>query len=143
MHQRYPDKVHGKQKDRISTEMYLKTIYQLKERNKEDPRPIDIVHNLELSKSSVSEMLGKLAREGYIKYESYGKVTLTDKGLKMAESVVKKFKIIEQFLKNVLKIPSDKVYDEACNLEHAFSDYAIEKLEDVLKCMKDKKCKFG
>ena len=132
MHQRYPDKLHGKQKDRISTEMYLKTIFQLKEKLKSDPRPIDIVNELELSKSSVSEMLRKLDEDGFLVYESYGKAKLTSKGIEMAKGVVKKFKIIERFLSEILKIPKEKIYDEACNLEHAFSDYSIERLEQVL-----------
>ena len=60
-------KLHGKQKHRISTEMYLKTIFLLREKKKKDPRPVDVVRELDLSKGTVSEMLRKLTEEGFMK----------------------------------------------------------------------------
>ena len=138
----YPNKLHGRQKHRISTEMYLKTIYLLREESKKDPRPVDIVNELELSKGSVSEMLKKIADEGFIEYESYGNIKLTDKGLEKAKNVVRKYLVIKEFLEKVLKISHDKVHDEACNLEHAFSDESIAKLNILLRIFeKDKSSK--
>ena len=62
----HPRRLHGKQKNKISTEMYLKSIFLLREEKKEDPRPVDIVKDLDLSKGSVSEMLKKLSEESLI-----------------------------------------------------------------------------
>ena len=132
-------KLHGKQKHRISTEMYLKTIFLLKEEKNDDPRPVDIVNGLGLSKGSVSEMIKKLNEENLIEYESYGKIKLTEKGLEKAKNVVRKYLVIKEFLKDVLKITESKIHDEACNLEHAFSDESIAKLNILLKIFKKDK----
>ena len=131
-------RLHGKQKQRISTEMYLKSIFLLKEKNKLDPRPIDIVNELMLSKGSVSEMLKKLDDEGFLKYESYGKVNLTKKGFEKAKNVIRKYMIVIEFLENVLKIEKKKLHKEACNLEHAFSDESVARLNIVMKLLEKK-----
>ena len=126
-------KLHGTQKDKISTEMYLKTIFLLHEKKSQEPRPVDIVNELELSKGSVSEMLKKLSDEKLIKYESYGKIKLTEKGIEKAKNVVRKYLVIKKFLLDILKIDPEKVHDEACNLEHGFSDESIAKLNILMK----------
>ncbi len=127
--------LHSSQKDKISTEMYLKTIFLLQEKGIQ-PKPVDLVNELELSKGSVSEMVKKLTEEGVINYESYGVITLTKKGLQKAKNVVRKYLTVKEFLINVLKTPIDKVHDEACNLEHAFSDSSIAKLNVLNKIKK-------
>ena len=113
--------------------MYLKTIYLLKQENHEDPRPLAIAQELDIAKGSVSEMLHKLAQEGLIQHESYGKVLLTKKGSAQAQKVLGKYEIIRDFLSNILKVNPKKVHEEACNLEHAFSDESIERLKKLLK----------
>ena len=128
-------KLHGIEKDRISTEMYLKTIFLLHEKNNADIRPVDIVNELDLSKGSVSEMLVKLSGEGLIDYESYGKIRLTTKGVEKAKNVVRKYLVIKKFLLDILKLSPDKVHDEACSLEHSFSDESIAKLNILMKVM--------
>ena len=125
--------IHTEHKDKISTEMYLKTIFLLREAHHVDPRPVDLVKELHLSKGSVSEMLKKLADEKYIHYESYGTITFTLKGLKKARNVMKKYLIIKRFLADYLRINPSCVHEEACALEHAFSDDSIKKLEALLK----------
>ena len=129
----YPNKLHGRQKHRISTEMYLKTIFLLREKKGEDIRPVDLVNELELSKGTVSEMLRKLSDEDLVSYESYSRVKLTEKGYEKAKNVVRKYLVIKEFLANILKISPEKVHDEACNLEHAFSDESIAKLNILIR----------
>lgn len=136
MHSEIHNKLHWEQKDNISTEMYLKTIFLLREEKKADPKPVDIVKELNLSKGSVSEMLKKLDEVGFIEYESYGKIKLSKKGLEKAKNVVRKYLVIKQFLEKVLKIDKAKTHDEACNLEHGFSDESIAKLNILMKIMK-------
>lgn len=125
--------IHPQQKDNISTEMYLKTIFLLREATHQDPRPVDVVKALHLSKGSVSEMLKKLAEEKYIDYHSYGSIALTLKGLKKARNVMRKYLIIKRFLADYLRVAPAHVHGEACALEHAFSDESIKKLEALLK----------
>jgi DtxR family transcriptional regulator, Mn-dependent transcriptional regulator len=127
--------LHSNQKDKISTEMYLKTIFLLQEQGIK-PKPVDLVKELKLSKGSISEMIKKLTDDKLINYESFGNITFTKKGLQKAKNVVRKYLTVKDFLINVLKVPLDKVHDEACNLEHAFSDESIVKLNVLNKLKK-------
>lgn len=131
--QKHTKGIHPEHREKISTEMYLKTIFLLREAHHIDPRPVDLVKELHLTKGSVSEMLKKLADDKYIHYESYGTITLTLKGLKKARNVMKKYLIIKRFLADYLRINPSHVHEEACALEHAFSDESINKLESLLK----------
>ena len=84
-------RLHKNQKERISTDMYLKSILEYELDNGKKSKPIEIVKSLNLTKGSVSEMIKKLEEENYIKYESYGEINLTEKGLKRAKNVKKKY----------------------------------------------------
>ncbi|MCM2325480.1 MAG: metal-dependent transcriptional regulator [Candidatus Woesearchaeota archaeon] len=117
--------MHADQKNKISKEMYLKEIYLLRD---QDPKPMDLIRKMKVSKSSVSEMLKKLAEEGVIRYESFGTITLTDKGIMEAMNVLRKYLVIKKFLKDTLMLPEEQLHEEACNLEHAFSDASIARL---------------
>ena len=128
-------RLHGRHKEKISTEMYLKAIFLLKDKNKTDPRAVDIVKELELSKGSVSEMLNKICEEGLIHYQPHGRISLSDKGVEQAKNVIRKFEVIKKFLSEILKIDPGNVDEEACNLEHGFSDEAIAKLNILIKLM--------
>jgi DtxR family transcriptional regulator, Mn-dependent transcriptional regulator len=132
----HPTKLHGHQKNKISKEMYLKTIFLFKEEFGKDPKSVDIGKELHLSKGSVSEQLKKLAEEGVISYESYKPITLTEVGLQHAKNVVRKYLTIKQFLTEFLNIDTNKAHEEACNLEHGFSDESIAKLNILMKATK-------
>jgi len=115
-----------------STQDYLKTIYSLS-KNNEIVSNIDISQKLDVAPASVTEMLKKLSEEGYIKYSPYHGSNLTEKGLKEAQKVTRKHRLLESFLSNVLHIGKDKVHLEACQMEHALSDEAEESLCRFLK----------
>lgn len=113
-------------------EDYLKAIYHLKEEIQSDIKSTDIVKYLNISKPSVSEMIRHLVKQGFISYESK-KIKLTKKGLKEAINLTRKHRIIEIFLKEVLKIGNNKIHDEAHKLEHAFSDESISSIYKLIK----------
>ena len=117
-----------------SREDYLRAIYHLQEEqdNTKGCNSIDISNYLQISKSSVSEMLRKLTDEDLINSELYGKVKLTNKGKKIAIEMTRKHRIIEVFLKEILKIKGKKIHEEAHLLEHAFSDESIEALSNLI-----------
>jgi DtxR family Mn-dependent transcriptional regulator len=110
-----------------STQDYLKTVYSLS-KTSEIVSNTDISQKLKVSPASVTEMLKKLAEEKYIKYSPYQGSTLTEKGLKEAQKITRKHRLLESFLSNVLRIGNDKVHKEACQMEHALSDEAEESL---------------
>jgi DtxR family Mn-dependent transcriptional regulator len=115
-----------------SAQDYLKTIHSLS-KNNEKVNNTDIAQKLRIAPASVTEMLKKLADENYIKYSPYHGSTLTEKGLKEAQKITRKHRLLESFLSNVLRIGNDKVHQEACQMEHTLSDEAEESLCRLLK----------
>ena len=114
-----------------SKEDYLRGIYHLMEDNKE-VKSVELADYLNITKPSVSQMLQELNKEGMIDYKRYSRLKLTDKGRKIAEKVTFKHRIIETFLKSMLKINSTEIHEEAHRLEHAFSDKSINRLRKML-----------
>ena len=112
-------------------EDYLRALYILDE-EKHEMKSIDLAHYLNISKPSVSEMVQELNKEGLISYKKYSKLKFTYKGRRIAQKLTSKHRLIELFLKNVLKIDSKNVHLEAHRLEHAFSDESISKLRKLL-----------
>jgi len=115
-----------------STQDYLKTIYSLS-KNGEMVSNTDISQKLDVAPSSVTEMLKKLAEARYIKYSPYHGSSLTEIGLKEAQKITRKHRLLESFLSKVLGIGNDKVHHEACQMEHSLSDEAEESLCRLLK----------
>ena len=112
-------------------EDYLRGLYLLEE-EKGKLKSIDLAHYLNVSKPSVSEMMQELNREGVISYKKYSTIKFTAKGRKIAEKLTSKHRLIELFLKKILKISSNHIHREAHRLEHAFSDESIGKLRKLL-----------
>lgn len=116
----------------ISREDYLRTMYHLYEKGR-DIKSIEIAKELDISKASVSEMIRKLSKEGYIVVKPYSSIRFTEKGLTEAKRMMRNHRVIEVFLKNVLDYNIVDVHDEAHRLEHAFSEESIKRLNDFLK----------
>jgi DtxR family Mn-dependent transcriptional regulator len=112
---------------RRSVEDYLKAIYDLS-KNGNAVSTNDISRTLKVAPASVTEMLKKLAAKGYIAHSPYHGTTLTSAGRRIAEKTVRKHRLLERFLHDVLKIDNEKVHKEACEMEHALSDDAEESL---------------
>ncbi len=115
-------------------EDYLKIIYKL-----EDSGSIDkgvqtsvIAERLSISQASVSNMIKKLADNGYVSYAPYYGVSLTDSGRKIALNMVRKHRILEQYLVERLGYSWDEVDEEAEVLEHAISDKLANRMWDDL-----------
>ena len=77
-------------------------------------------------------MMKKLSRDGFVEYERYRDIKLTEQGDSYAKNIVRRHRIWEMFLNRIVKLPWDKVHDEAENLEHSSSDELINKLEEIL-----------
>ncbi|MGB9841181.1 MAG: DtxR family transcriptional regulator [Candidatus Bathyarchaeales archaeon] len=110
-----------------STEDYLKTIYDLSQ-NEKAVSTTEISQALRIAPASVTEMLKKLARKGYITYSPYHGTTLTREGRQIAEKIARKHRLLERFLHDVLRIDKEKVHSQACEMEHSLSDEAEESL---------------
>lgn len=112
-------------------EDYVRAIYTLQE-SSDEAGVTQIADKLGLSKSTVSERLKDLAQDGFVIANPYSQVELTKKGVDAGKKLTYKHRLIEVFLHSVLKLPKDKVHEEAHRLEHACSDEVIQKLAKFL-----------
>ena len=110
-----------------SVEDYLKALYILS-RNGKAVSTNEIAGHFKIAPASVTEMLQKLAKKGYVKYSPYRGAHLTKKGYQAAEKITRKHRLLERFLHDILRIRKDKVHLQACEMEHALSDEAEESL---------------
>ena len=115
-----------------STENYLKTIFNLSQRDSNEVKSADIAARLNISTPAVSEMLRKLTDQGFIDHKPYKGVSLTRKGERYGCNMVRRHRIWEMYLHKVLDYPWHKVHAEAEKLEHASSDDLINVLDEKL-----------
>jgi DtxR family Mn-dependent transcriptional regulator len=115
---------------RASVEEYLEALARITEAKRE-PTVKELSSMLKISPASVSEMLRKLASSGFLGYERYGKIELTEKGRKEGGRVLRRHRVIERFLETI-GIRKDKLHDEACVLEHAVSDEVERRLRKAV-----------
>src|SRR4051794_26303275 len=88
----------------------------------------NIARAMQLSPPTVHEMVGRLERDGYITRAADKAISFTDSGREHAEAIVRRHRLIERFLTDVLGIPWDEVHEEAERLEHAMSPVLEERM---------------
>ena len=104
----------------VAEEEYLETIFWLYEAGL-PMTGANIARAMQLSPPTVHEMVGRLERDGYITRGADKVIAFTDNGREHAEAIVRRHRLIERFLTDVLGIPWDEVHEEAERLEHAMS----------------------
>jgi DtxR family Mn-dependent transcriptional regulator len=117
--------------DNISQEDYLTAIY----RNLDEAgeiKPNLLAEKLEISNAAVTDMLRKLSRDGFVNYQKYKSIKLTNDGESYAKNMLRRHRIWEVFLNQTLGMSWDKVHEEAEKLEHSSSDELINLLEEFL-----------
>ena len=115
-----------------SIEEYLEAVYRL-EREGPGVTTSGLASALGVAPASVSGMLKKLSKDGYLQHVARGEVKLTRSGLEVAVRVLRRHRLAERLLTDVLGMPWDQVHDEACMLEHAISDRVEEHLVSLLR----------
>lgn len=115
-----------------STENFLKTIYLLKSDYGLKANSSNLSRQLNISKAAITDMARKLSKKGWIVYEKYKEISLTPEGNQMALSIIRRHRLWESFLVNVLSIPVSQVHNEAEQLEHQTSDFMTDKLDEFL-----------
>jgi DtxR family transcriptional regulator, Mn-dependent transcriptional regulator len=104
----------------VAEEEYLQVIFWLQEAGL-PMTGANVARAMQLSAPTVHEMVGRLERDGYITRGSDRSLVFTDHGREYAAGVVRRHRLIERFLTDVLGIPWDDVHEEAERLEHAMS----------------------
>lgn len=110
-----------------TTEMYLKAIYELEEEGV-PPMRARLVERLEQSKPTVSETVGRLERSGLLFVDSSRIIQLTDEGRSQATAVMRKHRLAECLLFDVLGMGWESIHNEACGWEHVMSDELEERI---------------
>lgn len=111
----------------VAEEEYLQTIYWLQEAK----LPItgaNIARAMQLSAPTVHEMVGRLESDGYVRRNEDKSLEFTERGREHASAVVRRHRLIERFLTDVLGIPWHEVHEEAERLEHAMSPVLEERM---------------
>jgi DtxR family transcriptional regulator, Mn-dependent transcriptional regulator len=111
----------------VAEEEYLQTIFWLQEAGL-SMTGANVARAMQLSAPTVHEMIGRLERDGYVTRGTDKVLAFTDNGLEHAEGIVRRHRLIERFLTDVLGIPWDDVHEEAERLEHAMSPTLEERM---------------
>ncbi|HEY8465808.1 MAG TPA: metal-dependent transcriptional regulator [Solirubrobacterales bacterium] len=111
----------------VAEEEYLQSMFWLEEAG----LPItgaNIARAMQLSPPTVHEMIGRLERDGYVERNEDKSLRFTEEGRKEAAAIVRRHRLVERFLTDVLGIPWDEVHEEAERIEHAMSPVLEERM---------------
>ncbi len=114
-----------------NVEEYLEAIYKLAEGDVPVGIPA-LAERLSISPVSANEMIRRLVREGLVVYVPYKGVTLTPEGEARALSILRRHRLWERFLVDMLGMPWEEAHEAACGLEHVSSPSLIDRLERFL-----------
>ena len=114
-----------------SAENYLETILMLKNKNGH-VRSIDVATELGFTKPSVSVAMKNFREEGYIITDADGGISLTEKGMKIAERVYERHDLIARAL-ILIGVDEKTAYEDSCKIEHDISEQTFEKLKEFIE----------
>jgi Mn-dependent DtxR family transcriptional regulator len=115
-------------------EDYLEVIYELV-LQKGYATTVDISDYLNVSSPSVTRMMKKLHETGFLRYEKYRGMSLTDKGIEVAKSIRKRHGILAEFFK-MIGVQNDVANEDAEGIEHHLHSETLKKLEDFVRNLK-------
>jgi DtxR family Mn-dependent transcriptional regulator len=115
----------------VAEEEYLQSMYWLMEAGL-PMTGANIARAMQLSPPTVHEMIGRLEQDGYVTRAGDKSLAFTEQGREHAETIVRRHRMIERFLTDVLGIPWDEVHEEAERLEHAMSPVLEERMRAAI-----------
>jgi len=116
-------------------EDYLESILFISE-EKGVAQVTEIAKRLSISKASVTEMISKLKKLGFVHYEKYGTITLTKAGLEIATHIKTRHELLESFL-TLIGVGHENASKDCCVMEHNLSKETVEKLNDFYEFLAD------
>ena len=119
-----------------SAEDYLERIHELIE-EKGYARVVDIASSLQIKQASVTAMVQKLGELGYIKYEKYRGLVLTDKGKEIARKVQKRHETLSRFF-SLLRLDAETQSADIEGIEHHLSGATLDCLADLAQFFEDR-----
>ncbi len=115
----------------LAAEDYLADIYRL-ESEGANATTGAVAERRSVSPASATAMFKRLARDGLVTYREYEGVVLTDEGLRVALGVLRRHRLVERFLTDLLRLPWDQVDEIADQMEHALPEVVVDALEALL-----------
>lgn len=116
-------------------EDYLECILVLSE-NEEQAHVTDIAKELEVSKASVTEMISKLEKFGFVHYEKYSPINLTEKGKEIALSIKERHELLKAFLL-LIGVKKENANNDCCVMEHNLSKDTVDKLTAFINFLEE------
>jgi len=116
------------------SEDYLEAVYHLIQ-DKGYATTSDISVALEVTPPTVSNMIGKLAGKGYLEYRRYRGMKLTENGERMAKSVIKRHKVIAEFL-SMLGVDDQTAFEDTEGIEHHVQPTTLRRLERLAEYLR-------
>ena len=110
----------------------LKLVWSAEEAGRDGVKPKDVSEHMGVVPSTATENIQRLARQGLVTHERYGRVRLTSQGRTIALGMVRRHRLLETYLHEALGFSWDEVHEEAEILEHAVSDRLLDRLDRVL-----------
>ena len=114
-----------------TTEMYLRTVYELSEEGIV-PLRARIAERLHQSGPTVSQTVARMERDGLLIVQGDRHLELTDEGLRLATRVMRKHRLAERLLTDVIGLDWELVHEEACRWEHVMSETVEKRLLELL-----------
>jgi len=114
------------------TEEFLETIYRLQERDGA-ARTSELVKMLNIVPGTVTNTVERLEKRGLVRHEVYRGVKLTDEGKAIALQVLRRHRLSERLLSDVLHMNWDQIHEAACQLEHGITEEVAENIEKLLE----------
>lgn len=114
-----------------TTEMYLRTVFELEEEGI-IPLRARIAERLRQSGPTVSQTVARMERDGLLRVENDRHLVMTEKGRRLATHVMRKHRLAERLLVDIIGLPWEDVHVEACRWEHVISEAVEERLVALL-----------
>jgi DtxR family Mn-dependent transcriptional regulator len=121
-----------KQVSNVATDDYLTAIYRLHHDEGQDVIAVRLADRLDITPPSVAGMLKRLQRDALVSVDSRKVIHLTPEGLRRAEQMVRRHRLAECLITQVLRVPWWRAYEEAHLLEHGISDVTEPHLYETL-----------
>ena len=112
-----------------SSQNYVKAIWSLREWSDEPVTASTLAARVGVRLSTASDAVRKLTEQGLLEHTPYGSVSLTAEGHRYAVAMVRRHRLIESLLVQTLGYRWDQVHEEAETLEHAVSDFMVERID--------------
>jgi len=114
-----------------TVEEYLENIFRLQE-ERGRARTKELAERIGVTLGTVTNMVEDLEHQGLVVHEPYKGVRLTEEGRRVALDVVRRHRLSERLLTDILKMPMSRVHKAACELEHSLGEDVIKPLEKAL-----------